>query len=427
VALRFDDAFRNVLQIVRDNPADVLKDTGKAVVVRDLRGRLRLALERPPTQRDALEDLMLRAAGPFFAGGLLVASEMLRASSVFESTDAHLVDGVTVLERVATGAEWTRPPLPNREPSPPRATLYGIKGGVGRSTVLCAWAQHLAQRGERVLVIDLDLESPGVSSTLMPGGSQPELGVVDWLVEDAVGNADDELLRLMVGRSPLSTGTGEVLVVPCGGGDDEEYLPKLARAYLDVALEDGTVRTFGERLAGMIDALEAAHHPTVVLIDSRAGIHDLAGIATTRLGAMSFLFAVASRQTWSGYRTLLRGWKRQPVIAREVRERVRIVAAQVPETGREAYLNQLRTDSYDLFSDTLYEEAGPKNPAAFNFDVNATDAPHFALPVYWSRPFQEWDPLTSVVTGDQIRAAFGEFLDAATDLLIDPELADGKA
>ena len=425
MTIRFDEALERVLLLVSSNPDGVLAGVGKLVVVRDLRGRLRLALERPPRDQKAVERLLHESAGAFAADGLLIGTEMLLPDAVFNSPDVHHQGGVAVLERVAMGAEWTRRPLRNIEPTPPRATLYGIKGGVGRSTVLVAWARHLAQRGEHVLVVDLDLESPGVSTTLMPAGAGPEFGVVDWFVEDAVGNVDEDFIRQMVGRSPLASSPGDILVATCGG-ERGKYLSKLSRAYLDIPEQDGPVRTFGDRLAAMIDALELTHNPTVVLIDSRAGVHDLAGIATTRLGAMTFMFAVGSRQTWSGYRTLLKEWASQPVIAREIRERLRIVAAQVPETGRDAYLNQLRTDSYDMFAETLYEEVGPNNLNGFNFDVNATDAPHFPLPVYWSRPFQEWDPLTETVTVDQVRSAFGEFLDSATDLLLDPEPSDGE-
>ena len=425
---RFDKAFNDVLEIIRQTRDNDLRDVGKVVVVRDLVGRIRLAVQRAPIApiATALEKRLQDAAGPFFASGILIGDEMLMASLVFESPDAYELDGVTVVERLAVGAEWTRPPLPNDEPRPPRATLSGIKGGVGRSTAVCAWARHLANRGARVLVVDLDLESPGLSTTLLPPGASPDLGIVDWLVEDAVGNADEDIVRRMVANSPLASGTtGQVLIAPCMGSTHDSYLAKLARAYLDVPRPDGGVRTFAERLATMIDALESAVGPTVVLLDSRAGLHDLAAIATTRLSAMTFLFASGSRQTWEGYRILLRSWVSRPAIAREIRERLRIVAAQVPETGREQYLDRFVSDAYDLFADTLYEEVSPQKPNAFNFDVQATDAPHFPLPIYWSRPFQEWDPLDTQVTGDQISAAFGQFLERATDLVLDTESDNG--
>ena len=41
-------------------------------------------------------------------------------------------------------------------------TLYSFKGGVGRSMALANISDVLARRGLRVLVMDFDLEAPGL-------------------------------------------------------------------------------------------------------------------------------------------------------------------------------------------------------------------------------------------------------------------------
>lgn len=366
---------------------------------------------------DALAKLS-SAAGPFWADRILEGEKMAAPEAVFNSPDAvQLSSGLWLLERGVVGAEWGRAPLPNREPAPPRATVFALKGGVGRSTALCVWARHLAAAGKRVLVVDLDLESPGVSSLLVPKDALSDFGLVDWFVEDAVGNADSELLQLMVAKSPLASGTsGSILVAPCKGSRESDYLAKLSRAYID--LPGASPRNFGERVAEVIDRLEEAHTPDVVLLDSRAGLHDIAGVATTRLGAMTFLFSGSSRQTWDGYSSLLAGWAKYPAVAREVRERVRVVAAMIPETERSAYLAALSQSAYDAFSESLYEESGADTPEAFNFDLGSEDAPHYPLPIYWSRVFQEWDPASSHVPPEQVAASYARFLERATDMVL---------
>ncbi|MFO0572846.1 MAG: hypothetical protein U1A78_02515 [Polyangia bacterium] len=435
MSVRFDEALAGWLQEVEAALAGERAATGQVIIVRDLRGRMRLVLERSPERPEALAALQARldeAAGPFAGGPPLVAADLLAPEAVLRSPDLHVVPGcsrVQLLERTVTGADWTRPPLPDAAPSIPRATLYGIKGGVGRSLALCAWAHYLARQGKKVLCVDLDLESPGISSTLLPAEASADFGVVDWLVEDAVGNADDTLVRLMAAQSPLAAGTpGSILVVPCGGSTEiarsaDGYMAKLARAYIDLPRSAGSVESFADRLARMLDALEAEHRPEVVLLDSRAGLHDIAAVAITRLAAMSFLFAIGNRQTWDGYRKLLSQWQHQPQIGGEVRRRLRVVAAQVPETGREAYLRQFELDAYSLFAETLYEEAAAENLGAFNFDKNDPDAPHFRLPIYWSRALQEWNPLSDAVTLEQHEAAFGSFLPVATEQLLAGEPA----
>lgn len=421
MTIRFNDAFARYLAEIRRSTA-LFKNSGDVVVVRDVFGRLRLAVSNaPPDRLPELMSALKDAAGAYFLEPVLVGVEMLSPELIFKSQDIRLDGGVAVLERALNGADWARPLLRNDVPSPPRATLYGIKGGVGRSTALTVWARHLAEQGQRVLVIDLDLESPGVSASLAPSDFLPEFGVIDWLVEDAVGCADLELLAQMSTISPLGqSASGEVLVVPCAGASDfgAGYMAKLARAYADVRAYDSSTRSLAERIATMIDALESHLNPTIVLLDSRAGLHDIAGIATTRLGATTFLFAVNSAQTWQGYRILLNNWSQHPDIARDVRERVHVVAAQVPETERDSYLERATESAYELFSESFYEESGPRNPSAFNFDVFANEAPHRPIPVYWSRVFQDWDPLAGLVNVDQQRAAFGEFIDEATDLIL---------
>ncbi len=53
-------------------------------------------------------------------------------------------------------------------------TFYSFKGGVGRSLALLNTAYTLASRGRHVLVVDMDLEAPGISSFLV---RQKELAV----------------------------------------------------------------------------------------------------------------------------------------------------------------------------------------------------------------------------------------------------------
>src|SRR5690606_10863879 len=92
---------------------------------------------------------------------------------------------VCLHDRLLMGAEWSASP-PAGAPSIERFTLFSMKGGVGRSTTATILAWHLAQKGKRVLVFDLDLESPGVGATLL-GTDLPRFGIVDWFVEDALG------------------------------------------------------------------------------------------------------------------------------------------------------------------------------------------------------------------------------------------------
>ena len=86
----------------------------------------------------------------------------------------------TVVERMLTESSWSKRAsedcLSNK-----MVVFYSVKGGVGRSTALAVAAWHFAQLGKKVMVVDMDLESPGLSSSLLPKDYQPDYGILYYL------------------------------------------------------------------------------------------------------------------------------------------------------------------------------------------------------------------------------------------------------
>jgi hypothetical protein len=446
--VRFDDALR----IAIDRVTLAVGSGCRTVIVRDLYGRIHVVLDdRPPARapsdeaRAELASVLRSRLGAFAPRGELVrlASEMVDPAALLDTEDAlelpdrpPLAEPSTDEERAADSARrlggapsirvvertvlasWLRKPL--GVPKTPRITLFGIKGGVGRSTATAVLAHRFAQANKRVLVIDLDLESPGVGPVLLPEARCPEFGVVDWLVEQAVGQQEG-LAAEMAAKSPLgeASDAGEIIVVPSAGRSREgyDYLAKLARSYLDTPGEDASL-DFAERLSRLVVDLESHWKPDVTLLDSRAGLHDIAAVAVTRLGATSLLFAVDTPQTWAAYRILLDRWRQYPRQAAAFREDLKMVAALTPESRTSEYLERFTTNAYRAFQDTLYEEAGDKADA-WNFDLHDPDAPHVPLRVEWSRALVQYDPVgdPGALTPQQVEAAFGSFVDGVSALV----------
>jgi CobQ/CobB/MinD/ParA nucleotide binding domain len=422
--VRFDQAWARANAFVSAHP-DL--DANHVVLIRDLYGRIRVALDDrnlqggipgPEARRGLAESLdkELRVFSPGTSSLFLLASEMFAPDEVFETADTMWADPTRktyrILDRYVVGSDWLRSPF--ETPAIPRVTLYGIKGGVGRSTATAVLAWRLSQAGRRVLVIDLDLESPGVGATILPAERAPDFGVVDWFVEDGVGQADEALLRDMVASSPLGAGGADLVVVPSSGRsrDGYTYLSKLARAYAELSGNLEEPSGFGARLHRLVLRLEEMVKPDVTLLDSRAGLHDIAAVAVTRMGATSLLFGVDSAQTWEDYRSLFQAWRLHFDRAERFREDLKMVAAQIPETETTTYLESFQQCSYNLFADNLYVETPPGEELGFNFDLNDADAPHTPLRIHWSRTFQQFDPVRrpGAVTDEQVRAAFGDFV-----------------
>jgi hypothetical protein len=74
-------------------------------------------------------------------------------------------------------------------PKPPGkiVTFYSYKGGTGRTMALANVGWILAASGKRVLLIDWDLEAPGLHRYLHPFLDDPELasskGIIDWALD----------------------------------------------------------------------------------------------------------------------------------------------------------------------------------------------------------------------------------------------------
>ena len=347
--------------------------------------------------------------------------DLIKTSTTYPLSDqlGNILPNVYVVDRLAQEATWET--ISSDISTVPRVVFYSIKGGVGRSTALAACAWALADSGQRVLVLDLDLESPGLSTSLLPSSRQPAYGITDWLVEDLVNNGDAILDQMHASLGTQQRG-GELIVVPSHGDEPGEYVSKLGRVWMPGFTADGQRQTWSERLLRMIQQLEAQHQPTIVLIDSRAGIDEVASACVTDLGAkLIYLFALDSLQTWQGYRILFEHWRLHDV-AIKIRERLRVVGALLPTWGDQAFPQataQLRENAYLNFSQILYDEelAGAALPLAdepFNFDLPDLDAPHRPLAIGWNQGFAAIGSLherLAASEANQIQFVFGPLID----------------
>jgi hypothetical protein len=410
-----------------------------------IHGRIRIALDMPRgSDIDEIItklDQSLSMLGVYSSGegkNALCRDDFFDPDSIFNSPEIrqwvqpNTDKTVRILNRQVTGQDWDSQPSESNVNKKPRLVFFGIKGGVGRSTALAILAYKLANSGKKVLLIDLDLESPGLSGLLLPPDRLADFGIVDWLIEDALGQGD-EVLRRMISVSPLSENTqSEIRIAAAMGIDDTSYLDKLSRVYADIAI-NGKVETFTQRIRRLIEKLEETEQPDVVLIDSRAGLHDLAAVSIVGLATTAFLFASDSEQSWQDYRLLFSHWQSFPEIACKVRERLAIVQALFPEGDQSKRARHFLESSYKLFSETLYDEIQPPPDGQpsdtlsfeedlFNFDIEVENAPHYPLRINWNNRFQEFDPKLlgqGLFSEAEIEATFGNFLDKAIQFVED--------
>ncbi len=418
--------FTSSLKIAAEAASQIIKRSKLDLrILRDNNGRLSFCCSglRDDISADDISELrrVREALGAYSAGEDVVLTkddipnDQFFVEGWYETwiTPDHADPFMVPVKDVTTwGRDWLWLESRAEEERAKRIVFHGLKGGVGRSTALAVLAQSLAKDGFRVLVVDLDVESPGANAVLLGRGLGPPYGVVDWLVEDAVapGNA---VIDDMVFESPLSAEEkGAILVAPAMGGSETEYVAKLGRIYLDV-----NGKRFADRVEAMLLALEAHHDPHIVLIDSRAGLHDVAASAVSRFADLSLLFFADTEQNWQGYRQLFELWKSKPDVLRVVREKVLSVRA----LGSDAKpFSDFLERSYELFQDSLYDELEPGEvSAAFSFDLNDQSAPHYPPIIHLHPRLHEGNLLLSPekggVSDSDIRIAFGSFIGRVVD------------
>ena len=467
--LDWDTALLGLIKVLESNNIILKKVCGNQdiIILRDWRGRIHLGLpgDEEGFKSEALVKLLVRVnslLGPLSAASTetshaanevgnqaqIVRNLVFFREALFDPSDfwdsPHLVKLespskllISLLDRQDKENDWLRKATESDSDSiVPRAVFFGVKGGVGRSSALTALALHLAGQGKRVLVIDADFESPGVSSSLLDAKIRPDFGLVDWLTAHALGfdGLEELAQKKVVETSPLSErAQGKILIAPSHGILTQTYVGKLGRMYRTT--EDGM--GFAERLRAVVSLLERLHQADVTLIDSRAGIDDTAAAAITQLNArVSFLFAINTQQTWDAYSLLFKHLKRHPSIHTEddFRYRLRFVSALTPEEvgSTKGYWANLREMAYSTCAENLYDKDNETSTEAdesnhltpvdyqlLNPAFDDEDVPHYPMRIMWDEVLRAFDPVQEPgqLAPTIIAKSFGDFLTRATRLL----------
>lgn len=313
MTIRFDESLPTLVRTIRAELGTGALATGKAL--RDAMGRLAFfsANELDSETVDRVSAELRIALGKYARADRVLAGKTdFGAESVLADPRALtvFVDGemIRLLDRRLVGADWLRLPSKTSAP-PPRFVFASLKGGVGRSTALSVTAAHLASQGKRILVVDLDMEAPGLGAMLLDDQTTPKYGVIDALVENSLSGLDPTFLADLIGPSDLAHQAGRIDVLPAFGTESlrnpADVLGKIARAYTEVVDAHGKVATILDQVRSLIDGITATNRYDAVLVDARAGLHETMPAAMMGLGAVEvFLFGLNEPQTFHGYRAL---------------------------------------------------------------------------------------------------------------------------
>ncbi|RKQ91491.1 hypothetical protein C8N24_1313 [Solirubrobacter pauli] len=263
-------------------------------------------------------------------------------------------------------------------------TFYSYKGGVGRSMALANVAEWLyLTAGLRVVIVDWDLEAPGLEA-FFPSDGRPaavarQPGLIDLLLEykadlpylDLPPEADQEATvkalseqltplrsRVFPLRRPVTRPDGRtsgVWILPAGRRAGESFT-----AYSD-AVQDFDWNGFYARSRGhaffewLRRQLVSPDLADVALIDARTGFSEMGGVATRQLADVIVSLCVLNSQNIEGVRAMTASFARPEVLAARGRPLMQLVVPTRTDNNETDALNFAKGQFERQTSDLLPE------------------------------------------------------------------------
>lgn len=206
-------------------------------------------------------------------------------------------------------------------------TFYSFKGGVGRSMALANIAELLYQHDLKVLMVDWDLEAPGLERFFFSDveSIQTKPGVIDMIIEykkrvaqatESKMDIDDasifgDFKSYLISVYSNNNSKGSLFYIPAGRRSDESF-----------ANYAKTIRTFdwqefyrkweGELYFEWLRK-EFENLADIVLIDSRTGVTEMGGVCTYQLADVIVMFCAANKQNIEGTQRMAHDFTREEV------------------------------------------------------------------------------------------------------------------
>jgi AAA domain len=254
-------------------------------------------------------------------------------------------------------------------------SFYSFKGGLGRTTALVLSALHLARKGKKVVLIDFDLEAPGLASLFINQEDSKfqdfnVKGVTDFMLDLSVNQYQVDKINindyyfLLNKQDLVGQNGGELLIFPAtdtstDGYQRMNYIDKLSKINLQYASQSNYAP---DELLKLIDA---QLKPDFVFIDTRTGVNDIGGLVFQRYADINFLFFYGNQQNMFGLESVLEKLS-------QIKTNFYLVNSPVPIDSETDEMDYFLERSYDIFSTLYYGE--DQIP-----DIKDSTAPHYPL------------------------------------------------
>lgn len=168
-------------------------------------------------------------------------------------------------------------------------TFYSVRGGTGRTLAAANVGVSLAREGNKVLLVDFDLEAPGITHipSFAPPRDSRTAGLVEYIADSVTARHGQDL-------SPyfhyLEGFGGHLAVMPVGRRGTPSFQESFdcSQEFLSGEAFDNTRGAPGLLLFLDLSRGWTAYGFDYVIIDSRAGLTNIGGICTRLLPDVIF-------------------------------------------------------------------------------------------------------------------------------------------
>jgi len=310
-------------------------------------------------EREEEIDSFLENIGCYLGQYPMAGYDLLTPQEAADQPPEHIQ--IPLWSDVLMAPEPDRPASLDEDSSSPLVvTFYSFKGGVGRSTALGLVAGILATRNRRVVMVDFDLEAPGISVLFqndLETINEEQYGVLDYLHQRYL-TPDQNIPTIDNCICQVNLGTrGELFLVPAGEYN-ENYIHRLAD------LDRHTLQSFyrGEinPVEQLISDIKDRLDPDVILIDARPGFNDTSAIALFDLADTAIICFSPTDQSFQGLRWVVQAVKKQRDY--QGKPDIRFLLTPIPPVGDELqriWTNRVESwieDNWGLPVETKVEE-----------------------------------------------------------------------
>ena len=211
-------------------------------------------------------------------------------------------------------------------------TFFSYKGGVGRTLAATNFAVYLAKLGLKVVVLDFDLEAPGVDSKFreftLPSGQH---GIIDLVLDFQRFGGVVATVEGLVCDVPIPSPREEYSLGIISAGDymAEDYAEKLNELNWSSVFSDA--RDGVGFFQSLLHKIEEERRPDVLIIDSRTGFSEIGGLCTQQLADETVILSSMAAESVKMTKHLARRISESSIAAELGRTvETKIVVSRVP-------------------------------------------------------------------------------------------------